>query len=108
MSARRIILRELSKRHAEGGNGYTRPGAIAGFEEQPGRYQEAVNKLLQERLINGTKDAEGRLAIAINTHRLADVQKELRPWYARAATWVVALGAAVAVAIFIVLTRPPA
>ena len=108
MSVRRMILRELSKRQAEGVNGYTRPGAIAGFAEQPSRYQEAVNKLLQERLINGTKDEEGRLAIAINTHRIADVKKELRPWYGRAATWALALGAAAAVALAFVLLRAPA
>lgn len=98
MTPRRTILRELHERHAEGNGRYTRPGVITGFAEKPSRYQEAVNQLLQERLINGTKDEEGRLAIALNEHRLADVQKELRPWFARPAI----LMAAVAVMLVVV------
>ena len=98
MTARRTILRELSRLHEDGNGRYTRPGAIAGFAEKPGRYQEAVNRLLQERLINGTKDEEGRLAIALNAHRLADVRKELRPWFARPA-FVMAAVVLVAVAV---------
>lgn len=88
MSARRTILRELRARHERGDAGYLRPAAINGFNDQPSRYQEAVNQLLQERLINGTKDEEGRLAIGLNTHRIAEVRKELRPVYARASVWV--------------------
>lgn len=88
MSARRTILRELRARHERGDAGYLRPAAINGFNDQPSRYQEAVNQLLQERLINGTKDDEGRLAIGLNTHRIAEVRKELRPVYARASVWV--------------------
>jgi hypothetical protein len=99
MSARTVILRELNKRHQNGGNGYTRPGSIAGYAEKPSNYQEAVNKLLAERLINGTKDEEGRLAIALNAHRIADVEKELRPWYARATTWMAAVGAAAVIVV---------
>lgn len=101
MSARRTILRELSARHERGDAGYLRPAAINGFTDQPSRYQEAVNQLLQERLINGTKDDEGRLAIGLNTHRIAEVRKELRPVYARAGVWlagVVVIAVAVAVA----------
>jgi hypothetical protein len=88
MTPRRTILRELTRRRDEGADGYTRPATIAGFDVKPSRYQAAVNELLQERLINGTKDPEGRLAIALNEHRLADVKKELRPLYARPALWV--------------------
>ncbi len=81
-----------------GDQGYTRPGGIAGFDARPARYQAAVNELLQERLINGTKDPEGRLAIALNEHRLADVVKELRPVYARPGAWVAFLIVVAAVA----------
>jgi len=91
MSARRTILRELSARHERGEVGYLRPAAISGFADEPSRFQQAVNQLLQERLINGTKDDEGRLAIGLNTHRIAEIRKELRPVYARAGLWVVGL-----------------
>lgn len=80
MSARRTILRELSRASA---TGLVRPATISGFSANPGRYQEAVNALLSERLINGTKDHEGRLAIALNEQRMADVRKELRPVWMR-------------------------
>lgn len=99
MSARTMILRELSARHERGDLGYLRPAAINGFTDQPSRYQEAVNQLLQERLINGTKDDEGRLAIGLNTHRIAEVKKELRPVYARAGVWVACLVVVIAVAV---------
>jgi len=92
MSPRRTILRELSRQNGEAtANGYTRPANIAGFAEKPARFQAAVNELLQERLINGTKDEEGRLAIAINAQRLKDVRRELRAWWQRPATWIVAV-----------------
>ncbi len=89
MSPRRTILRELDRRRTDGGNGYTRPASIRGFEADPSRYQEAVNALLREQLVNGTKDEEGRLAIALNERRMDQVQRELRPVYARPAVWLV-------------------
>ncbi len=64
---------------------------MPGFGEQPSRYQEAVNGLLKERLIDGRKDEEGRMVIALNPSRLATVQRELRPWYARPMIWVGAI-----------------
>lgn len=103
MSARTTILRELRRLHQNGAARYTRPASIGGFAEKPSRYQEAVNRLLQERLINGTKDEEGRLAIALNEHRLADVRKELRPWFARPATWLVVAAAALVAVVSIAL-----
>ena len=78
-SPRRMILRELTRRRSEGNGGYTRPASITGFQAKPSRFQAAVNELLAERLINGTKDGDGRLAISLNEHKLADVRKELRP-----------------------------
>ena len=95
MSPRKTILRELDQLHSDEGSGhYARPSAMPGFGKQPSRYQEAVNGLLNERLIDGKKDEEGRMAIALNPHRLATVQKELRPWFARPTIWlgVFALG----------------
>lgn len=76
---------------------------MPGFGEQPSRYQEAVNGLLKERLIDGRKDEEGRMVIALNPSRLATVQRELRPWYARPTIWVgaIAVGALV-VALFLI------
>jgi hypothetical protein len=103
MSARRTILRELKVHHESGNGRYTRPGAITGFDQQPSRYQEAVNKLLQERLINGTKDDEGRLAIALNEHRMADVHKELKPWFMRPAVLMAAFAVVVLVVVGVVL-----
>jgi hypothetical protein len=104
MSPRRTILRELSRPNGDGGNGYTRPATITGYAEKPARFQAAVNELLQERLINGTKDDEGRLAIAINAQRIADVRRELRAWWQRPSTWVVAVAAlAIGLAVGMVL-----
>jgi hypothetical protein len=59
----------------------TRPANIPGFQAKPEKYQQAVNSLLQERLIEGAKDPEGRMAIALNPQRMADVQRELRPFW---------------------------
>lgn len=103
MSPRRTILRELRKRRDESAERYTRPAAIPGFTNNPSRFQEAINRLLQERLINGTKDEDGRLAVAINEHRLADVSKELRAWFARPVAWIAAVLALVILAVGMVL-----
>ena len=92
MSPRKTILRELDQRHFDSGNGrYARPSAMPGFSDQPSRFQEAVNGLLKERLIDGKKDREGRMAIALNPNRLAAVRRELRPWFARPAIWLGAI-----------------
>ena len=98
MSPRKTILRELDQLHSdETGGRYARPSTMPGFGEQPSKFQEAVNGLLKERLIEGKKDDEGRMAIALNPHRLATIRKELRPWFARPIIWlgVFALGAAI-------------
>lgn len=82
MSPKRTILKTLSEQHRNSGPGVlTRPGTIPGFQSKPEKYQHAVNTLLQDRLIEGTKDPEGRMAIALNPQRMADVQKELRPFW---------------------------
>ena len=70
---------------------------MPGFGQQPSKYQEAVNGLLNERLIEGKKDDEGRMAIALNPHRIATVRKELRPWFLRPVIWLVVFALGVAV-----------
>ena len=88
MSPRKTILRELTDVRSEDEKRYTRPGTIRGFDGQPSKYQSAVNELLKDRLIDGVKDDEGQMAIAINAHKLAEVRKELRPWFARPIAWL--------------------
>jgi hypothetical protein len=89
MAPRKTILKELARRFEEtGGSVYTRPAEISGFAEKPDKYQKAVNELLQARLVEGQKDAEGRMAIAVNKHRIGDVRRELRPIWMHPAAWV--------------------
>ncbi len=102
MSPRKTILRELSLTHAGAGPTHTHPAAITGFSDDPKKYQKAVNELLQARLVDGHKDEDGRMAIAINVHRFADVKRELRPIWARPSVWaaitiVVAIGTGLAI-----------
>ncbi len=98
MSPKKTILKALAGQHAQTGpSSLVRPATIPGFEAQPEKYQQAVNTLLQERLIEGTKDPEGRLAISLNAHRMADVKKELRPFWFHPA-FVALLGVLAAVA----------
>jgi len=98
VSPRKTILRELDQLHSDEGNGrYARPSSLPGFGTQPSRYQEAVNGLLSERLIDGKKDDEGHMAIALNPHRLDTVRKELRPWFARPVLWLVVFAVGVVV-----------
>jgi hypothetical protein len=99
MSPKKTILRELARSE---GQGYTRPSAITGFSEAPDRYQKAVNELLQARLVEGRKDDEGHMAIAINEHRRKEVAKVIRPVWAHPAVWaafvlIAAVGAVVAI-----------
>lgn len=89
MSPRKTILRELTRtRDQDGPEALTRPDTIAGFAGRPAEYQKAVNRLLQDRLIEGRKDEEGRMAVSVNDHRLAQVRRELRPIWAQPAVWL--------------------
>jgi len=103
MPARKTILRELDRtRRAQPTSPFVRPSTLPGYAERPDRYQSAVNELLRARLLEGVRDEEGRMAIAINEHRLADVHRELRPLWARPAVWVLlaivlAVGAGLAI-----------
>lgn len=91
MSPKKTILRALDQIHATDPGCFTRPGSIDGFSANASRYQAAVNDLLKERLIDGRRDEEGHMAIALNPHRAADVRRQLRPFFARPAAWVVAV-----------------
>ena len=98
MSPRTLILRELDQLHQSAGNGtYARPSTIPGYQQRASKYQEAVNGLLKDRLIDGKKDEDGHMAIALNPHRLGDVKKELRPWFAKPSVWLL-FGATVGIA----------
>jgi len=82
MSPRKKILKTLATAYEHTGPGtLMRPATIPGFGEKPEKYQQAVNSLLQERLIEGMKDRDGRMAIAINEERMGDVKKTLRPFW---------------------------
>jgi hypothetical protein len=99
MSPKKTILKELAR---GGTSSYTRPSSISGFSEAPDKYQKAVNELLQARLVEGRKDDEGHMAIAINEHRIADVNRELRPVWARPSVWaLIAVLAAVSAGLVI-------
>ncbi len=90
MSPRNTILRELFRQYEQRGAGVlTRPAQIRGFGQDPERFQKTVNKLLQDRLIEGRKDEEGFMALALNDHRVADVRRALRPVWARPTVWAV-------------------
>lgn len=91
MSPRKTILRELSRSYQQNGvEALTRPSEISGFGQRPADFQKAVNKLLQDRLIQGQPDPEGRMSIALNGHRVADVHKEIRPFWLRPGMWMAA------------------
>lgn len=88
MSVRKTILRELDRaRRAHSPSRFLRPSTLRGYADRPDRYQNAVNELLRARLVEGVTDEEGRIAIGLNDHHLADVQRELRPLWARPLLW---------------------
>ena len=92
MSPTKTILRELKRAHEENpSTNFVRPASIPGFSSDPDRFQKAVNELLKDRLIEGRKDEEGRMAVALNAQRLADVRRVLRPAWAHPAVWVAVL-----------------
>lgn len=104
MSPKKAILRALQEAPGAPAPGaHLRPPQIPGYAERPERYQEAVNELLRERLVEGRKDEEGRMTIALNQHRAREVERMLRPVWARPALWAaVAMLAAVGVGVLVV------
>jgi len=91
MSPKKTILRALAAARELDDAAYTRPASIPGFTADPERFQKAVNELLRDRLIEGRKDDEGHMAVAINVHRLNDVKRHLRPAWAHPAVWAAAV-----------------
>ncbi len=98
MTPRKTILRELN---AAGPDTFRRPNEIRGFEKQAPKYREAVNGLLRDQLIRGTKGPDGNLVIGLNAQRLEQVQREIRPWFRAPLTWVVMLGAVASAALLL-------
>lgn len=102
MSPKKRILRELALAHEPGtAFSFVRPADIPGYSERPERFQGAVNELLKDRLIEGRTDAEGRMSIGLNEHRVDEVRRALRPIWARPVVWaavamVLALGVGLA------------
>jgi hypothetical protein len=83
MSPKKTILKTLSETYrSQGPERLVRPNTIPGFDQSPEKYQQTINALLSTRLIEGMKDSEGRMAIALNGQRIVDVEKELRPLWA--------------------------
>ena len=99
MSPRKTILREVSRAASGPSRTYVRPDTIPGFQAEPRKYQMAVNELLSDRLLEGRKDEEGHMAIKINEHRREDVEKELRPVWARPTLWMVVVVFAMALGV---------
>lgn len=96
MTPKKTILTELSRTYdPSGSTTHVRPATIAGFSAEPEKFQKAVNELLRDRLIEGRRDDEGHMAIALNAQRMDDVRRHLRPPWAHPALWaaVVLLGA---------------
>lgn len=92
MSPKKTILRELSRAYeASNSSPHVRPATIEGFTGHPERFQKAVNELLSARLIEGRKDDEGRMAIAVNAQRMAEIKRQLRPAWAHPALWAAAI-----------------
>ncbi len=86
MSPKKTILKALSdQRGIEGIATPVRPSAIPGFQQSPEKYQQTINALLKDRMIEGAKDAEGHMAISLNAHRAKEVRKVLRPLWAHPA-----------------------
>lgn len=98
MSPKKSILRALSQKERENGSGtYLRPSAIPGFQQAPEKYQQTINALLRDRLIEGVKDSDGYMAISLNSHREKEIRKVLRPlWTHPAILALLALFAAAA------------
>jgi len=92
MSPKKRILRTLADQQEKGDPAPpVRPSAIPGFDEAPEKYQQTINSLLKDRLIEGFKDQEGKMAISLNTHRQQDIRRLLRPAWAHPVVLLVIL-----------------
>jgi len=92
MSPKKRILRALANEQEKGNSAApVRPSSIPGFDEAPEKFQQTINALLKDRLIEGFKDEEGKMAISLNTHRQRDIRRVLRPVWAHPAVLLVLL-----------------
>ena len=98
MSPKKTILKTLAEQQTGAGQpAPIHPSEIPGFRDSPGKYQETINALLKDRLIEGARDEEGRMAISLNSHREKEVRRVLRPLWAHPGVLaVLALSAALA------------
>lgn len=98
MSPKKTILKALSGcQDEEGSVKPVHPATIPGFQQAPEKYHQTINTLLKDRLIEGVKDPEGRMAISLNVHRTREIKKVLRPiWAHPAVLTLLALVAAAA------------
>jgi hypothetical protein len=86
MSPKKTILKALSSHQdGEGSGKLVRPSAIHGFKKAPEKYQRVINTLLKDRLIEGIRDPEGHMAISLNVHRVREIKRALRPFWAHPA-----------------------
>jgi hypothetical protein len=100
MSPKKAVLKALSASYEENGpESLVRPATIPGFSEAPEKYQKTINDLLKDRLIEGMKDTEGHMALALNTHRMREVRKVLRPAWAHPALLALVALAAMAMGV---------
>ena len=99
MSPKKAILQALQgASSSSAAPSPVRPPSIPGYADRPERFQRAVNELLQARLVEGRKDADGHMTIALNQHRREEIERILRPLWTRPGVWagvaaVVALSA---------------
>jgi len=87
MSPKKAILQALKGAESAQPQSSVRPPTIPGYSDQPERFQRAVNELLQARLVEGRRDADGHMTLALNHHRRADVDRILRPVWTRPGLW---------------------
>jgi len=92
MSPKKRILRALADQQGRSDSAAPlHPSTIPGFDQAPEKYQQTINSLLKDRLIEGFKDQEGRMAITLNTHRQRDIRRLLRPAWAHPVVLLVLL-----------------
>ena len=97
MTPRKTILRELDRLHTtRGPDATTAVKALPGFDSENPKFTAAVNRLLQDRLVNGLKGEDGAMALSLNASRMREVKRELRPWYAHPGVWALLMTAGVA------------
>ena len=81
MNHRLRILRDATKFYKERGpHNYGAGETFPSFREGDPEYLAALNQLIREELILGV-NRDDVVGIGLNPDRLADIRKELYPWY---------------------------